>query len=81
MATVLKTVREQSLVGSNPTASLQAISSAGPEHLLYTQRVTGSNPVSPMSGAVAQLVRALVCHAGGHGFKSRPFRSPLYVNW
>ena len=28
----------------------------------------------PPFGAVAQLVRALVCHAGGHGFKSRPFR-------
>ena len=30
-----------------------------------------------MSGAVAQLVRAPACHAGGCGFDSRPLRHSL----
>ena len=40
------------------------------EHLPYKQRVIGSSPiVSTMVGLVAQLVRALACHARGRGFE------------
>lgn len=31
-------------------------------------------------GAVVQMVRTSACHAGGHGFKSRPHRSVLIIN-
>lgn len=45
------------------------------ERLLCKQRVAGSKPVTSTSfGALAQLVRAPACHAGGHGFKSRTLR-------
>ena len=52
------------------------------EHLPYKQRVTGSSPVlSTMvnftdlrNGLVAQLVRALACHARGRGFEPHPSR-------
>ena len=45
------------------------------EHLPYKQRVIGSSPiVSTMVGLVAQLVRALACHARGRGFESHPGR-------
>ena len=49
----------------------RAISSAGSEHLVYTQRVGGSNPSSPtkptlcwlynLYSSIAQLVRASDC--------------------
>ena len=45
------------------------------EHLPYKQRVIGSSPiVSTMVGLVAQLVRALACHARGRGFEPHPSR-------
>ena len=45
------------------------------EHLPYKQRVIGSSPiVSTMVGLVAQLVRALACHARGRGFEPHPGR-------
>ena len=52
------------------------------EHLPYKQRVIGSSPVVPTSakahrcncGLVAQLVRALACHARGRGFEPHPGR-------
>ena len=56
------------------------------EHLPYKQRVTGSSPVlstkawgrkTPslkLLGLVAQLVRALACHARGRGFEPHPSR-------
>ena len=59
------------------------------EHLPYKQRVTGSSPVlstiaemryyrslraSIGNGLVAQLVRALACHARGRGFEPHPSR-------
>ena len=59
------------------------------EHLPYKQRVIGSSPVvptskrwgnegarpsSPPNGPVAQLVRALACHARGRGFDPHPDR-------
>ena len=45
------------------------------EHLPYKQRVTGSSPVlSTIYGLVAQLVRALACHARGRGFEPHPSR-------
>ena len=55
------------------------------EHLPYKQRVTGSSPVLSTkrdkkhsrvieNGLVAQLVRALACHARGRGFESHPGR-------
>ena len=58
------------------------------EHLPYKQRVTGSSPVlstkawsrkAPslifkLYGLVAQLVRALACHARGRGFEPHPSR-------
>ena len=54
------------------------------EHLPYKQRVTGSSPVLSTRtcnsefiygfGLVAQLVRALACHARGRGFEPHPSR-------
>ena len=45
------------------------------EHLPYKQRVIGSSPIVPtIFGLVAQLVRALACHARGRGFESHPGR-------
>ena len=53
------------------------------EHLPYKQRVTGSSPVLSTKpalqviyrfGLVAQLVRALACHARGRGFEPHPSR-------
>ena len=45
------------------------------EHLPYKQRVIGSSPiVSTRNGPVAQLVRALACHARGRGFDPHPDR-------
>ena len=41
------------------------------EHLIYIQRVKGSSPLPPtILGGVAQLVRAIACHAIGRGFES-----------
>ena len=40
------------------------------EHLPYKQRVIGSSPIVSTNGPVAQLVRALACHARGQGFES-----------
>ena len=51
------------------------------EHLPYKQRVTGSSPVVPTnSGPVAQLVRALACHARGRGFEPLPGRHYLSLS-
>ena len=55
------------------------------EHLPYKQRVTGSSPVLSTravglinrDGLVAQLVRALACHARGRGFEPHPSRHPI----
>ena len=49
------------------------------EHLPYKQRVIGSSPIVPtiLFGPVAQLVRALACHARGRGFEPLPDRQPL----
>ena len=54
------------------------------EHLPYKQRVTGSSPVLSTrterfirDGLVAQLVRALACHARGRGFEPHPSRHPV----
>ena len=44
------------------------------EHLPYKQRVTGSSPVVPTTGPVAQLVRAPPCHGGGREFEPHPGR-------
>ena len=45
------------------------------EHLPYKQGVIGSSPiVSTKNGLVAQLVRALACHARGRGFEPHPGR-------
>ena len=45
------------------------------EHLPYKQRVIGSSPIVPtIFGLVAQLVRALACHARGRGFEPHPGR-------
>ena len=44
------------------------------EHLVYTEGVKGSSPLLPTKklfrGGVAQLVRAIACHAIGRGFES-----------
>ena len=45
------------------------------EHLPYKQRVIGSSPIVPTKyGPVAQLVRALACHARGRRFEPDPGR-------
>ena len=45
------------------------------EHLVYTEGVKGSSPLLPTkNGGVAQLVRAIACHAIGRGFESRHSR-------
>ena len=50
------------------------------EHLPYKQRVTGSSPVlSTIYGLVAQLVRALACHARGRGFEPHPSRHFKFI--
>ena len=67
------------------------------EHLPYKQRVTGSSPVLSTkeifpikeiddlnfeNGLVAQLVRALACHARGRGFEPHPSRqSRTVLRW
>ena len=43
-------------------------------HLVWDQRVAGSNPVFPTKGLLVELVTTLACHAGGHGFESRTDR-------
>ena len=43
------------------------------EHLVYTEGVKGSSPLLPtkiVKWGVAQLVRAIACHAIGRGFES-----------
>ena len=57
------------------------------EHLPYKQRVTGSSPVLSTrterfirDGLVAQLVRALACHARGRGFEPHPSRHSQYAS-
>ena len=47
------------------------------EHLPYKQRVIGSSPIVSTSGPVAQLVRALACHARGRGFEPHPGRHKI----
>ena len=49
------------------------------EHLPYKQRVIGSSPIVPtiIFGPVAQLVRALACHARGRGFEPHSGRQYL----
>ena len=51
------------------------------EHLVYTEGVKGSSPLLPtkknQSGGVAQLVRAIACHAIGRGFESLHSRHQL----
>ena len=62
------------------------------EHLPYKQGVTGSSPVATTikeifglynfktpCGGVAQLVRALACHAGGRGFEPRHSRQQFNI--
>ena len=39
------------------------------EHMPYKHGVTGSSPVVPTNGPLAQLVRALACHARGRRFE------------
>lgn len=41
--------------------------------------VSSNLTLSDRVGAVAQLVRALACHARGHEFKSRPFRIDILI--
>ena len=43
------------------------------------RQVPGSSPGvgTIKSGVVVQLVRIPACHAGGHGFESRPFRQKI----
>ena len=63
------------------------------EHLPYKQGVIGSSPIVPTisfkkkvmhksvienNGLIAQLVRALACHARGRGFEPLPGRHFLY---
>jgi hypothetical protein len=50
------------------------------EHLPYKQRVTGSSPVVPTTqfGPLAQLVRALACHARGRRFEPDMGRQTLF---
>ena len=55
------------------------------EHLPYKQGVIGSSPIVPTTffiknfyGLVAQLVRALACHARGRGFEPLPGRHFVY---
>ena len=50
------------------------------EHLPYKQAVIGSSPIAPtinIFGPVAQLVRALACHARGRGFEPHPGRQKI----
>ena len=63
------------IIGKRFTAQQGSIAQLG-EHLLYTQRVTGSSPVVPTNpyGQVVQLVRMPACHAGGRGFEPLPGR-------
>ena len=57
------------------------------EHLPYKQRVIGSSPILSTkgffphrNGLVAQLVRALACHARGRGFEPHPSRHFRYAS-
>ena len=59
------------------------------EHLPYKQRVIGSSPILSTkeekssfigNGLVAQLVRALACHARGRGFEPHPSRHFPYAS-
>ena len=59
------------------------------EHLPYKQRVIGSSPILSTkeekssffgNGLVAQLVRALACHARGRGFEPHPSRQFPYAS-
>lgn len=49
------------------------------ERWFVAPEAAGSSPVSHPNGIVAQLVRALACHARGRGFESRQFRQFLQV--
>ena len=55
----------------------RADSSARLEHLLYTQGVTGSNPVPPMACVLLLLVLAGCPAAGPAGIKPDPVKSPV----
>ena len=59
--------RRQTVGGNGSIAQLG-------EHLPYKQRVIGSSPIVSTNGPVAQLVRALACHARGRGFDPHPDR-------
>ena len=41
------------------------------EHLAYTEKVSGSNPLFPRHRGSSSVVRVLACHAKSRGFKSR----------
>ena len=69
--TVSKTVR----LGSSPGGrAIWFLSSVGSEHLVYTEKVLGSNPRG-ITVTVAQMVRASDCGSEGRGFDSH--QSPM----
>ena len=54
----------------------RALSSAGSERLPYKQRVSGSNPLAPTHGSLAQLNRA--SDYGSEGYRFESYRSHFF---
>ena len=88
---IISTIRRYRLAGlghrpftaATASSNLHSVTNDNIAQLVEQQtvnlRVVGSSPSVVANGSVAQLVRALACHARGQGFKSPPSRHLCWI--